>query len=169
MSIPSPSSHQQLLANSFQFIYWAWCSMVWNIHLASLLQLSWLCSFTGFDGPPHCQSTGNRKVPVLKEALLSNNQNINVPPMLFPHQIQNTAPYQLLVRKLILSQPKPVQVQFTLKVRNFSWEKVLLPGDSWFSPRADFLSKDALSLAFDKFLTKCLRTHPSSFARETHI
>jgi len=43
---PDPKQQLQYLVNSPQFIYWAWCHMVWNIPLASLGQLppNFLCT-----------------------------------------------------------------------------------------------------------------------------
>lgn len=43
MPSPSPGSDQWLPANSPHFIYWEWHSLLQNIPLASLGQLSWLC------------------------------------------------------------------------------------------------------------------------------
>lgn len=82
--------------------------MVWNIPWG---QLSWLFPFpTACLPPPYCQgSVRNRKRPwycintvwtMAKTSLLST---------FFWSQNQNTAPYEPVWIKLILSQPKPLQ------------------------------------------------------------
>ena len=57
-----PSSNPPLLANSPQFIYWAWCPMVWNIPLASSGQLPRLCSLPPSCTPACWHSMGKRKI-----------------------------------------------------------------------------------------------------------
>ena len=53
-----------------QCIYWAWCHMVWNIPLASLGQLSWLCPIPASRAPPAFLLAGHKK---LKNPWLSVN------------------------------------------------------------------------------------------------
>ena len=53
---PDPSSDLGLPGNFPQFIYWARCAVVWNTPLASLGQVSWLCSVSASHAPSHWQS-----------------------------------------------------------------------------------------------------------------
>jgi len=46
-----------------QVIYWAWHHIIWNIPLASLGQLCWLCSLLTSCAPP--QSVEHGKIKVL--------------------------------------------------------------------------------------------------------
>ena len=49
-------------ANSPQFIYWAWHHMVWNIPLAGLGQLCWLCPLKTSCAPPAFLLAGRGKL-----------------------------------------------------------------------------------------------------------
>lgn len=64
MSIPSPCSNWPLLANFPQFIHWTWRSVVWNISLASLDQVSWPWALTA--SSVHLTDHGKLKSPQLE-------------------------------------------------------------------------------------------------------
>lgn len=74
----SLSCGQPLPANSPQFICWAWHSVVWNVPVASLGQLSGPWSLPAFCPSPHWQSMRTLKSPWFRITPHSNNQNIGV-------------------------------------------------------------------------------------------
>ena len=96
---------QSSLPHSPQFIYWAWHPMVCNIPLASLGQLSWLCHL-----PTPCGWAWEaEKSLIWYKHYLATTENISVLSTLFSNWIQNLTLYQLVERKLTLSQLKPGQ------------------------------------------------------------
>ena len=100
--------------HSLQFIYWAWHHTVWNTLLATLGQLSWLCPFPTSCAPPAFSLAGheNLKNPWLQSKhYLATTENISVLSTFFSYWIQDITLYQLLERKLTLSQLKPGQWQ----------------------------------------------------------
>lgn len=112
MPSPFPISNWCLPANCSQFIHWPWCSVVCNIPLTSLGQLSWPCSLLLSCTPAPWQSMGNCTVLEWGLALLSNNGNIRVLSTFFSCWIQNTALKQLLGRKWTLFQLKPPLIPY---------------------------------------------------------
>lgn len=91
----------------------AWRQMVWNIHLASLGQLSWVCPLPAPAAPPACSLAGQSEKPK------SPWPGVNTALQQLKHQhvisallilIQNIAPYQLLGGKLTLSWLEPGQI-----------------------------------------------------------
>ena len=51
--------------HSPQFIYWAWHHVLWNIPLASLGQVPWLCPLPTSYAPPAFLLAGHEKLKIL--------------------------------------------------------------------------------------------------------
>lgn len=113
-----------LIILSLSFYFRAWCHTSWNIPLVSGCQLCWLCTFPVSCALPAYSlwgvQSGKEKALVLctdcsatAKMLLST---------LFQQQIQNTAPYGLLWRKLTPSQPELVNYQLgSVAVSSVTW------------------------------------------------
>jgi len=76
---PNSKQWSQCLANSPQFIQWAWCHIVWNIHLISLGQLSSLYSLTASCAPSQSVEHGKLKKSLTwYKHYLATTENISV-------------------------------------------------------------------------------------------
>lgn len=85
--LPDPShlgrSHLSLSLSTLDFTAEHDIIMAWNISLATLSQLSWLCSLSfSWLFPTHQRDEAAKRATV-RQALLSTNQNINTIPTLF--------------------------------------------------------------------------------------
>lgn len=96
---------------TLSFTCWVWRHIFGNIPWISWDGLSCLRPLPTACAPPASSVVGwDERQQRLWLYVLSNNENISILSTLFPAPIQNTAPYLLLWRKLILSQPKPAHL-----------------------------------------------------------